>query len=336
MRGFRLDSVLRVGAFVALAQLTAEADAADANASVATAPQASGVPAGAQPSPASELERTLNQVEREARDSERRFEELGKRMEAARLRSILRGRALTRQLRRGFLPVGGGFEALVDHATRIERLRRGLAADVRQEHEAARERSVLAKQLQDLNARLGPLRSEHRALARAETALLSEADRERAFQRAFMSSRGAGHAAVYGALGPSDPSDLARGFAGMQGRLPFPIAGRTEVKRAGRSGSEGRGVELHARAGTPVRAVYPGRVAFADSYADYGKTVILDHGSRYYTVSAHLGAIDVSVGDEVDSETRLGSVGDDGQGAFLYFEIRAGSDTVDASRWFGL
>jgi septal ring factor EnvC (AmiA/AmiB activator) len=186
-----------------------------------------------------------------------------------------------------------------------------------------------------LKLRLVPLQAEQAALARAEDALLSAQDRERAFQRAFETSS-SGHTAVYGAQGPSDPRELSVGFSAMRGRLPFPIAGRAEIKSARRSGADGPALEMRAPLGTVVRAVYPGRVAFADAYAEYGKTVIIDHGNRHYTVSANLGSIDVRVGDEVVSNTRIGSVGDSGTGALLYFEIRVGTETVDPAEWFGI
>jgi septal ring factor EnvC (AmiA/AmiB activator) len=141
---------------------------------------------------------------------------------------------------------------------------------------------------------------------------------------------------VYGALGPADPVEVSAGFRAARGRLPFPIAGRAEVKSARRSGAEGPGLEMRAPLGTQVRAVYPGRVAFADTYAEYGKTVIVDHGGRYYTVSANLGSIDVSAGDLVEVNTRLGTVGDVGRGALVYVEIRLGTETLDPAEWFGL
>ncbi len=74
----------------------------------------------------------------------------------------------------------------------------------------------------------------------------------------------------------------------MKGRLPFPLPGRAEIRSARRPGADGPGLEMRVPRGSPVRAVYAGRVAFADSYAAYGKTIILDHGNSYYTVSANL------------------------------------------------
>jgi septal ring factor EnvC (AmiA/AmiB activator) len=82
--------------------------------------------------------------------------------------------------------------------------------------------------------------------------------------------------------------------------------------------------------------VFGGRVAFADRYGAYGRIVILDHGAHYYTVSGTLGGVDVRVGDEVSAGERIGSVGDDGHGPLLYFEIRHGSQTVAPQSWLGL
>jgi murein DD-endopeptidase MepM/ murein hydrolase activator NlpD len=288
------------------------------------------------PSAAADLEKVLGDLQREERGLQTRFEALGKEANDAGARALARGRVYARLARAGLLPVGGGFRALVDHATRLERLRHGFEVDLALQKRATFERGAVARKLEELKLRIAPLLTEREALARVEIALLSADDRERAFQRAFEGAAAADHTAVYGALGPSDPSEVRAGFAGMRGRLPVPIAGRAEIKPARRVGSEGPGLEMRAPLGTPVRAVYPGRVAFADSYADYGKTVIIDHGGRNYSVSANLGAIDVQVGDQVEVNTRLGTVGDVGRGALVYVEIRVGTETVDPSPWFGL
>ncbi|HWA76866.1 MAG TPA: peptidoglycan DD-metalloendopeptidase family protein [Polyangiaceae bacterium] len=321
-------------AFVLLAGASGAAQ--DSSPSPALPEPASAPTARAVPSAAADLERVLGELQREERGLQQRFDLLGKQASEASARGLARGRVYARLARAGLLPVGGGFRALVEHATRLERLRRGVERDLSEQKRATSERAAVAQKLAEIKARIAPLETEHEALARVESALLSADDRERAFQRAFENGASADHTAVYGALGPSDPAEIRAGFARMRGRLPFPIAGRSEIRPARRTGSEGPGLEMRAPLGTPVRAVYPGRVAFADSYADYGKTVIVDHGGRHYSVSANLGTIDVAVGDEVEVNTRLGTVGDVGRGALVYVEIRVGADTVDPSPWFGL
>jgi septal ring factor EnvC (AmiA/AmiB activator) len=64
--------------------------------------------------------------------------------------------------------------------------------------------------------------------------------------------------------------------------------------------------------------------------------VILDHGERYYTVSGDLDAVDVKIGQDVGAGERIGTVGDDGQGSMLYFEVRHGSQAVNPGPWLGL
>ena len=126
------------------------------------------------------------------------------------------------------------------------------------------------------------------------------------------------------------------GFASSKGRLLFPLAGRSEVRPARREGTDGPGLEITSSLGAPVRAVFGGRVAFADRYGPYGRLVIVDHGDHYYTVSGNLASMDVRVGDEVSAGERLGTVGDEGRGPMLYFEIRHATQTLQPTSWLGL
>ncbi len=283
-------------------------------------------------------ERRLSELSRQTQAGRAELERLGKESDAAHARTVTRGRVYVRLARAGLLPVGGGFEALVDHAVKLERLRSAIGRDEALERDLSARRVALGRQLVDLEARRSTLEAEVQAMSAAQGALLSEQDRADAFTRAFSSSVGSAHTAVYGAfVGPSESAAASGGFAALRGRLPFPITGRSEIRSAQRAGSEGPGLEMLAPAGSVVRTVHAGRVAFADAYASYGKTVILDHGGGYYTVSANLGAIDVKVGDDLPFGSRIGTVGsaDDGA-ARLYFEIRIGTNTVPPADWFGI
>ena len=280
-----------------------------------------------------DLERLRGLAERDEQALRRRLDEIGKEAAFADGRILARGRSYVRLSRAGLMPVGEGFDALVDHAARLERLHHGLEADLARSKALAEERIAVAKKLSEVRARVGTLDDQQRVMARAEDALRSQEERERAFAEAFQTGA---HTAVYGASGPSEPTLAAEGMAALRGRLPFPLAGRSEIQRARRASSDGPGLEMRAPRGTPVRSVFAGRVAFADTYADYGRTVIIDHGRRHYTVSANLDTIDVEVGDEIAAGARLGSVGDSGNGPRLYFEIRVGKDTVHPEEWFGI
>jgi septal ring factor EnvC (AmiA/AmiB activator) len=258
--------------------------------------------------------------------------------EAPRVHALVlaRGRAYVKMARAGLLPIGGGMPGLVEHASRLERLRRALTRDVEQERSIAAERIALGARRASFNERRSVIEAERAALDRSRTAILAAQDREEAFRRAFLGTDEP-HTAVYGSgIGPLDPAELAVGFSAQKGKLPFPIEGRAEVRNVRLASADGPGLEMAAPEGSLVRSVYPGRVAFADTYADYGKAIILDHGSGYYTVSGNLGSMSVAVGKEVPAGVAIGTVGRGPRGAFLYFEIRRGPGTLTPASWFGI
>ena len=285
-----------------------------------------------QPRSLDEVERTLAQLDKRESEAKRERDALVREAASLHSRAVARGRLYVRLRRAGLLPVSGGFDDLIDHAARVERLRRALARDLAREKQLVKRRTEVAKQLETLRAQRDVLEAQHQAMDKARSVLLAAEDRAMAFERAFSSSGSTNHTAIYGAgIGPSDPSELSSGFASLKGRLPFPVPGRAEIRSARRSG--GPGLEMRVATGSAVRAVYAGRVAFADRYADYGSTVIVDHGDSHYSVSANLSDIAVSAGDQVSTGSRLGNVG---PGGVLYIEIRVGTDTADPAEWFGI
>jgi septal ring factor EnvC (AmiA/AmiB activator) len=249
--------------------------------------------------------------------------------------TIARGRAYVRLARAGLLPLSEGFDAFAAHASRLERLRRALARDLARERQLVARRLEIAKSLRELE-NLKP--AERDALARARTAIVAAEERDAAFARAFQGdSNPTPRTAVYGAQSPREPSPTgAGGFAAQRGRLPFPVAGRAEIQKIDSPTGTGKAVVMLSTAGAPVRAVYAGRVAFADDYPELGNTVILDHGDQFFTISSHLERITVEVGEELESGQRLGTVGTYDQKAALLFEVRSGPVTVNTPEWFGI
>jgi septal ring factor EnvC (AmiA/AmiB activator) len=300
-------------------------------------------------------EQTLAGIERDERSIRTELDSLNAKEEGSRHRVLLRGRAMYRLVRVGLLPAGGGFGSLMDHAIKMERARRALEQDMAEYRAMGQRKLTLTRQLEDLSNRRAPLELEREAAQRAR-ALLDEAeDRKRSFERAFETSTGAGdYVAIYGGglgglSGPEGPTPAGGdGFRSMKGTLPFPVAGRTEIRNVRRPGGTGPGLEMSAPAGTPVHAVFAGRVAFADRYDPFGQIVILDHGDHYYTLMGDLASIDVRVGDDLSAGSRIGSVGtgspEDGasgkssraRAPALYFEVRHGQSTLDPGPWLGL
>jgi septal ring factor EnvC (AmiA/AmiB activator) len=135
---------------------------------------------------------------------------------------------------------------------------------------------------------------------------------------------------------------VARGFKSWRGRLPPPVeAAEVEVPFGLRvdprfkTKTKHQGVDIRAKEGAPVRAVYPGKVAFAEPFQGYGLLVILDHGGGYYTLYAHLGRFMVKKGDKVPKGKTIGTLGSTGslKGPYLYFEVREGGRAVNPQKW---
>jgi murein DD-endopeptidase MepM/ murein hydrolase activator NlpD len=284
-----------------------------------------------------------------ASDFERMLDELGRKeaalvqeqggidpeLELIRVRTVARGRAYYRLVRAGLLPVGGGFDALVDHAAKVERTRQALERDLAKEKALLHRQAQLSEKLGRLRAERAPLEVQREAMLHARTMIVEAEERRRAFDRAFASSgRPSDHVAIYGAeVGPMD-SDPRLGFAALRGRLPMPIAGRAEVRRVSYLG--GPGLELEAPGGASVRSVAAGRVVFSDRNEGYGLAVILDHGDDYFSIYGQLGATDAVVGATIAAGARVGVVASQGGRGTLYFELRHEGATIDPGPFLGL
>ncbi len=68
-----------------------------------------------------DAERRLVELTRQTQAGHAELERLGKDSDAAHARTVTRGRVYVRLAQAGLLPVGGGFDALVEHAVRLER-----------------------------------------------------------------------------------------------------------------------------------------------------------------------------------------------------------------------
>lgn len=131
-------------------------------------------------------------------------------------------------------------------------------------------------------------------------------------------------------------------FAEGRGQLAWPVQGQL----VGRFGNEkhpkwgtttvNNGVDIQAAMGTPVRAVARARVEYtSEDFGTYGQMIILNHGDGYYTLYGHLSEIGVTQGQEIDSGTVIGRVGDTGslKGTVLHFEVRQGGTALNPQDW---
>lgn len=98
------------------------------------------------------------------------------------------------------------------------------------------------------------------------------------------------------------------------------------------------GLDLAGPQGAPVRAAARGTVVLAHHLYYAGNTVFLDHGHGVFTGYSHLSAIDVGVGDTVESGQVVGEVGATGRvtGPHLHWTLRVGGVRLDASSLMSL
>lgn len=85
-----------------------------------------------------------------------------------------------------------------------------------------------------------------------------------------------------------------------------------------------RGIDLDGNLGDPVYPIMNGTVeAIFYNRFSYGNHIIVNHGSGFKSLYAHLSKIVVQVGQEVDKNTVLGLVGSTGwsTGTHLHFEV---------------
>ena len=96
------------------------------------------------------------------------------------------------------------------------------------------------------------------------------------------------------------------------------------------------GVLVATERGTPVKAVYAGRVIYADWLPGLGLLTIVDHGDGYLSLYGHNERLYKAVGEQVTAGDTIAAAGDSGGSSRpeLYFEIRKGGKPVDPRPWF--
>lgn len=127
-------------------------------------------------------------------------------------------------------------------------------------------------------------------------------------------------------------------FANLRGRLPLPAPGRI-LARYGSSKNVGhlkwRGLLIAGHEGQEARAVFRGRVVFADWLRGFGLLLILDHGDGYMTLYGYNQSLRKNVGDWVEAGEPIATLGNTGDSPEpgLYFEIRHNGEPRDPLVW---
>lgn len=119
-------------------------------------------------------------------------------------------------------------------------------------------------------------------------------------------------------------------FISMRKKLPYPLkTTRQNIHILN------QGLIFFASEGTPVDAVYPGKVVFSDWLNGYGLLLIIDHGRGFMTLYAHNQSLFKQKGSVVNQGEQIASVGHTGgiKQNGLYFEIRQRGKAVPPLNW---
>lgn len=228
-----------------------------------------------------------------------------------------------------------------ERLARVERFRQTLTALVatRSEIEASsRERDERETQLQSQLDALSAEQAQRNTLLEAlevDIALRSDELQQLSEDRGRLEAL---VAKIQEAIASIPPPEQLTPFAQARGKLPWPVAGEA-LNRFGAAYSDGnlhrQGIVLSVAVGSPVRAVHPGRVVFADWLRGSGLLVVVDHGEGYLSLYANNQSLVKRKGDWVNRGEALATSGENSgmDSPGIYFEIRHNGQAQDPALW---
>ncbi len=127
-----------------------------------------------------------------------------------------------------------------------------------------------------------------------------------------------------------------------KGRLNLPLKGRILNKFGRKRVKEYEsyivynGINVRAKKGTPVKAVFDGKVLYTGELEGYGNLVIVGHGKEYHSLYGHLDSKKFAANKVVRTGDVIALSGDSGslEGDTLYFELRKNGKPIEPVRWF--
>ncbi|MBJ12440.1 MAG: hypothetical protein CMG62_05095 [Candidatus Marinimicrobia bacterium] len=132
-----------------------------------------------------------------------------------------------------------------------------------------------------------------------------------------------------------------KSFSSLKGQLPWPAEGRI-IAKFGRqwnpqlkTTTENPGIEIKGRPGSPIKTILSGVITTITYIRGYGTTIIIDHGSGFYTVYSHVTNIETAVDNEVRAGDIIAYMGESGSisGSKLHFEIWGKGQKLDPEKW---
>jgi septal ring factor EnvC (AmiA/AmiB activator) len=131
-----------------------------------------------------------------------------------------------------------------------------------------------------------------------------------------------------------------KGFAALKGGLSWPVNGKVAIPYGSHRDPQfntpvfRNGIHIKTDDDS-VKAVYGGKVVFADWFKGYGNLIIVNHGEGYHTLYGNLSETFLKVGDIIKGRDVIGRVGESVMvnAHSLYFEVRYKGKPLDPMQW---
>ncbi|MFH0933544.1 MAG: peptidoglycan DD-metalloendopeptidase family protein [Nitrospirota bacterium] len=133
----------------------------------------------------------------------------------------------------------------------------------------------------------------------------------------------------------------AKGFSGLKGKLSWPVEGKIAIRYGSQNDPQFNtpvfrsGIFIQTGDDISAKAVYTGKVVFAEWFKGYGQLMIVNHGDGYHTLYGSLSEIFSKAGDIINVGQVIGRVGNSGilNAPGLYFEVRYKGKPLDPLQW---
>lgn len=130
-------------------------------------------------------------------------------------------------------------------------------------------------------------------------------------------------------------------FTKLKGKLNWPVSGTIAIPYGSQTDPLFNlpvfrsGIHIKTTPNSQVRAVYEGKVVFADSFKGFGQLVIVSHGGGYHTLYGNMSRIFSKNGAIIQEREVIGEAGESQLlGAYgLYFEIRYKGRALNPEHW---
>ena len=130
-------------------------------------------------------------------------------------------------------------------------------------------------------------------------------------------------------------------FPKLKGQIAWPAEGRVSAKFGRqwnpklKTTTENPGIDIKGKPGSEIKTVLGGVVTTITFIRGYGTTIIIDHGSGFYTLYSHVSNVETNVDSQVNSGDVIAYMGDSGSinGSQLHFEIWGEGKKLNPENW---